>query len=145
MLDLSLCFSDANTIEMGAFVYDANGELQYITDRKKIDSIKGSQIQAYITSFDFVIKSESVIEVRVVIAYISLDFNRKKFTVLSDVEMKGESNFESPALVIYFADKNERLWDIAKTFKTSVELIKKENEITKDFCETSRVLIIPGV
>lgn len=145
VLDLSLCFSDANTIEMGAFVYDANGELQYITDRKKIDSIKGSQIQAYITSFDFVIKSESVIEVRVVIAYISLDFNRKKFTVLSDVEMKGESNFESPALVIYFADKNERLWDIAKTFKTSVELIKKENEITKDFCETSRILIIPGV
>lgn len=59
--------------------------------------------------------------------------------------MKGESNFESPALVIYFADKNERLWDIAKTFKTSVELIKKENEITKDFCETSRILIIPGV
>ena len=126
-------------------MYDANGELQFITDRKKIDSIKGNQIQAYITSFDFVIKSESVIEVRVVISYISLDFSNKKFTVLSDVEFKGESNFDTPALVIYFADKNERLWDIAKTFKTSVELIKKENEITKEFCETSRVLIIPGV
>lgn len=36
VLDLSLCFSDANTIEMGAFVYDANGELQYITDRKRL-------------------------------------------------------------------------------------------------------------
>lgn len=45
--------------------------------------------------------------------------------------MKGESNFESPALVIYFADKNERLWDIAKTFKTSVELIKKKMKLQR--------------
>lgn len=145
ILDLSLTFSDTNTVEMGAFVYDSNGELQFVTDRKKIDAIKGNQVQAYITSFDYVIKTESVIEVRVVISYVSLDFSKKKFTVLSDVEMKGDSNFDTPALVVYFADKNERLWDIAKTFKTSVELIKKENEITKDFCETSRVLIIPGV
>lgn len=145
ILDLSLSLSDEGTVEMGAFIYDANGELQYITDKQKIEIAKSSQIQAYITSFDFVIKSESVIEVRAVIAYVSLKFQSKKFSVLSDVELKGSSSFESPALVVYFADKNERLWDIAKTFKTSVDLIKKENEITKDFCETKRVLLIPGV
>lgn len=145
VLDLSVSLNDDNTVEMGAFIYDSNGELQFITDKQKTDISASGRVQSYITSFDFVIKSESVIEVRLVIAYVSLNFERKKFSVLSDVELKGASNFESPALVVYFADKNERLWDIAKTFKTSVELIKKENEITKDFCETKRVLLIPGV
>lgn len=144
VLDLSVSLNDDNTVEMGAFIYDSNSELQFITDKQKTDISASGRVQAYITSFDFVIKSESVIEVRLVIAYVSLNFERKKFSVLSDVELKGASNFESPALVVYFADKNERLWDIAKTFKTSVELIKKENEITKDFCETKRVLLIPG-
>lgn len=145
ILDLSVSFSDDSTIEMGAFIYDSNNEIQYITEKQKVEITKASQLQAYITSFDFVMKSENVIEVRLVIAYVSLKFERKKFSILSDVELKGEANFDTPALVVYFADKNERLWDIAKTFKTSVELIKKENEITKDFCETKRVLLIPGV
>lgn len=145
ILDLHVSLSDENTVEMGAFIYDSNGKLQFIADKKKIEITNSSQIQAYITSFDFVIKSENSIEVRVVVAYVSLKYESRQFSILSDVELKENSNFESPALVVYFADKNERLWDIAKTFKTSVELIKKENEITKDFCETKRVLLIPGV
>ena len=145
ILDLSVCLNDDGTVEMGAFIYDSNGELQYITDKQKIEISKAKRLQAYITSFDFVIKSENIIEVRVTIAYIALDFETKKFSVLTETTLKDEINFETPVLSVYFADKNERLWDIAKTFKTSVELIKKENEITKDFCETKRVLLIPGV
>ena len=101
--------------------------------------------QIYITSFDFVMKSEKNIELRLVISYSSLKFESKRYNILSDVDIKGECTFESPVLSLYFADKNERLWDIAKAFRTSVELIKKENEISKDFCDTKRVLLIPGI
>lgn len=145
ILDLSVKLQDDCTLEMNAFILDSRSEFQFVTDKKKLEFVKSNQLQAYIASFDYVIKSESVIEVRLVINYVSLKFERKKFSVVSDVEVKGESDFDSPALVVYFADENERLWDIAKTFKTSVELIKQENELTKDVLETKRVLLIPGV
>lgn len=145
ILDLSVSLQDDCTLEMNAFILDSRSELQFVTDKKKLEFVKSNQLQAYISSFDYVIKSESIIEVRITINYISLKYERKKFSVVSDVEIKGDSDFDSPALVVYFADENERLWDIAKTFKTSVELIKKENELTKDVLETKRVLLIPGV
>lgn len=145
VLDLEAELVDENTVELNAFILDSKSELQFITARKKIDITKAKQIQAFISSFDFVISSDNAIELRIVISYISIDYERKSFNIVSDVEIKDELDFDSPALVIYFADENERLWDIAKTFKTTVELIKQENELTKDVLDTRRVLLIPGV
>lgn len=145
ILDLTVEFADESTLVMGAFIYDSNGELQFISDKQKCEISSCNVTQIYITSFDFVMKSEKNIELRLVISYSSLKFESKRYNILSDVDIKGECTFESPVLSLYFADKNERLWDIAKAFRTSVELIKKENEISKDFCDTKRVLLIPGI
>ena len=61
------------------------------------------------------------------------------------MKINSDKTFESPALAVYFADKNEKLWDIAKTFRTSIELIKRENELDSDVLDTKRVLLIPGM
>ncbi len=52
---------------------------------------------------------------------------------------------DSPALVVYFAKEKEALWDIAKKFRTSVELIKSENELREDVLDARRILLIPGM
>ncbi len=52
---------------------------------------------------------------------------------------------DSPALVVYFAKEQEALWDIAKKFRTSVDLIKSENELKDDVLDTRRILLIPGM
>ena len=52
---------------------------------------------------------------------------------------------DSPALVVYFAKEQEQLWDIAKKFRTSVELIKTENELKDDVLQSRRILLIPGM
>lgn len=145
VLDLSLNLVDENTVELSAFILDEKSELHFITDRKKLEINSFTEMQAYITSFDYVIKSERIIDIRLIINYSALSFEKKKFRIVSDVEFKGENTVDPPALVVYFADEKERLWDIAKTFKTSVELIKKENELTKDVLDTRRILLIPGM
>ncbi len=145
ILDLAVEFTDESTLAIGAFIYDSNGELQFISDKQKCEIATGNITQIYITSFDYVMKSEKVIELRLSVSYSSLKYESKCFNILSDIEIKGECTYDSPALSLYFAEKNEKLWDIAKAFKTSVELIKRENEITKDFCDTKRVLLIPGI
>ncbi|MCD7871845.1 MAG: DUF3794 domain-containing protein [Clostridiales bacterium] len=145
VLDLSVSLADKNTVEFSAFVLDEKSEIHFITDSKKIVISESAEIQAFITSFDYVIKSENVIDVRFIVKYSALEFQRKKFKVVSDIELKSDGSFESPALVVYFADEKERLWDIAKTFRTSVELIKKENELTADVLDSKRILLIPGM
>ena len=50
-----------------------------------------------------------------------------------------------PALTLYFAKQNEKLWDIAKQFSSDIELIKKENNITCESLDSNKVIIIPGL
>lgn len=48
-------------------------------------------------------------------------------------------------LVIYFADKNERLWDIARKYNISSEMLKIENRLETDVLEESSTLLIPCI
>lgn len=145
ILDLSVSIVDESVLEMNAFVTDENGELRFITDRKKLDIASFEVSQAFLSSFDYVIKSEKSINVRITVNYSGLSYTAKKYRIVSGVKINSDKTFESPALAVYFADKNEKLWDIAKTFRTSVELIKRENELDSDVLDTKRVLLIPGM
>ena len=47
------------------------------------------------------------------------------------------------ALCIYYADKGERLWEIARSYRSSVDAICRENDLSGDFIPDSRMLLIP--
>lgn len=145
ILDLDVSLSADKCIELSAFVLTENSEILFISDKKQIEFDKFQDCSAYISSYDYVIKSKNVIELRFVVAYTALKYKQSSFNLLSDVELTSSGEYESPALAVYFADKNERLWDIAKCFRTSVDLIKKENELTDDTLDAKRILLIPGM
>ncbi len=51
---------------------------------------------------------------------------------------------EDPAaLCIYYAEKGERLWEVARTYRSSVDAICRENDLTGDSIPDSRMLLIP--
>ncbi len=60
-----------------------------------------------------------------------------------DEEKKKEEIY--PALCLYFAQKNEKIWDIARKYNTRVELIKEENSIKGMTVEDDRMIMIPCV
>ncbi|MDR1564201.1 MAG: DUF3794 domain-containing protein [Oscillospiraceae bacterium] len=49
---------------------------------------------------------------------------------------------QQPALNIYYADKGEALWDIARKHNSSVDKIKEENELTDDTLGEDKMLLI---
>lgn len=70
----------------------------------------------------------------------------EEIRVLKDVrssEKKKEQKY--PALCIYYAGKDEKLWDIAKHYNTTETLIKDENGIKGDRTEKEAMLMIPCV
>lgn len=51
---------------------------------------------------------------------------------------------EPCALTIYFGETGEKIWDIAKRYRTTADAIKNENEISGDCIEKSGMLMIPS-
>ena len=133
ILDLDVSLSGDKTIELSAFVMNKKGEIVFVSDKKQIEFAEYQKCSAYISSYDYVIKTDNVIELRTAIAYTALSYKPRNFNLLSKVELKSGNEYDSPALAVYFADKNERLWDIAKCFRTSVELIKRRMSLRMTF------------
>lgn len=52
---------------------------------------------------------------------------------------------EQGGLVIYYADKHERLWDIARKYNISSEMLKAENKLDTDVLDESCTLLIPCI
>ncbi|MBR6531219.1 MAG: DUF3794 domain-containing protein [Clostridia bacterium] len=68
---------------------------------------------------------------------------REKVLVgLETVEGSGKK-IKKPALVIYFCQGNESVWDIARRYNTTVEEIMQENELSVDYLENKTMLMIP--
>lgn len=145
VLDLSLSVQDGKSIELNAFIMNEKSEVLFISQRKDITVIESRVRSLYVKAFDYVIKSASSISVRYSIEFCGIQFTESSFNILSDVNITDKAVADSPALVVYFAKEQERLWDIAKKFRTSVDLIKKENELNEDVLDTRRVLLIPGM
>ena len=66
--------------------------------------------------------------------------------VLKDVKILGENeNTEDTALTLYFCNKGEEIWDIAKKYNTTKEAIQAENSIASDVTEKEEMILIPWV
>jgi hypothetical protein len=46
-------------------------------------------------------------------------------------------------LTLYFADKGEEIWDIAKSYNTSMDAIRRENNLEVDSLPERSMLLIP--
>ncbi|GEM_PF-1811452 len=72
-------------------------------------------------------------------------FNCKIKKYISSIET-GEISSEKEnksSLTIYFADKGEAVWNIARKYCTTVEAITEENELSERILESSKMLLIP--
>ncbi|MBQ8575663.1 MAG: DUF3794 domain-containing protein [Clostridia bacterium] len=66
----------------------------------------------------------------------------KVLTSLEAMEGTGRKQ-KKPALVIYFCQGNESVWDIARKYNTTVDEIMQENELSVDYLENKTMLMIP--
>lgn len=66
------------------------------------------------------------------------------FNINIDVDKCKKRN-SNCALIAYYAEKNECVWDIAKKYNTSIEGIMNENSLENDLLENKKMILIPIV
>ncbi len=89
--------------------------------------------------------SEKRIEVRTEMLVSGEIFDAAGINAVSGLkadEEKKRSRSDSAALVLYFADEGENIWNIARNYCTSVERLSSENDLTEEILTSSRMLMI---
>lgn len=132
-----------------SMIYESSqDELLYMSVTKELNYDFSKQsfvvIKACLNSYDFNITDETTIVINVDFKIEGCAVNEYTLTVLSDIEC-GESMKNSPAVTLYFAKAQEKLWDIAKKFSSDTQLIKSENDLQDDIIDANKVIIIPGI
>lgn len=69
----------------------------------------------------------------------------KKYISMIEVSNENAKRENSCALTIYFCDKGESLWNIARKYNTTVDAIMLENDMACDIAESGGMMLIPSV
>lgn len=85
------------------------------------------------------------IELRFGLDFTYQGISRRQLTAVSAINPGQEENSggEQPSLVLRMLERGERLWDVAKVYKTTIADIVKANELEEGSDGTGRLLLIP--
>ena len=90
--------------------------------------------------------TSSELEVKTELAFSGAVFARKTCRMVEAAhadESKPRDRDRSAALVLYYAEPGEALWDIARAYCTSMEAIQRENGLESEAMESQGMLLIP--
>lgn len=102
---------------------------------------------AQISACSCSVTGESRLELKTELAVSGLILSSSIHKYIGSIEKTGEMNKKekSCALTIYFCDKGESVWNIAKKYSTTVDAVMQENNMDCDITEKPMMMLIPGV
>ncbi len=104
------------------------------------------ECDAEVISLEWMPVSGGKIKIRAVVLLHCNIYLESESNILFEIKpSEKEKEQKYPALCLYYAEKNEKIWDIAKRYNTSEELIRKENGINGDSTEKETMIMIPCV
>lgn len=122
-------------------------EFEFSVDLKNVCERIVCHSSVQLTGCSCSVKGESKIELRTEMNVTAKILSSKIVKYISEIELlenKKEDN-DNCALTVYFSDKNEKLWDIAKKYRTTVDAVMAENSLDSDVITEKKTLLIPSV
>ena len=97
-------------------------------------------------SIGYSIPNENTIDIKINFNVFGAIYTPTKINMITSAKTeklppKGKET--NASLTIYYAKKDENLWDIARKYYTSLNLIQKENDISEEFIKEDGMILIP--
>ncbi len=120
------------------YSYEKKSE-SYCNDTKCVPDVK-------LVSLDYMKKNENCIDLRFEMKIYGEIFQCMSFDVVTDItESEIQVKKERNAITVYFPEKEESLWSIARKYNTTVNAIAQENDLTGETTEDLKIVFIPAV
>lgn len=142
-------------VTLGILYLDTNGcpeytekTLEFSFDEKLPSSYEfiKCEFTPTVRHIDFKLKGKDKIDLSIECGILANIFSAKSLRLITDIEIEGErEKTHRPALTVYFCNKSESVWDIARRYNTTLSLICEENDVEEEIPEGTRVLLIPSV
>lgn len=96
-------------------------------------------------SINYNISGNNGIEVNINFQIIGEIYLSHKYNMVTDVIADESKSIEkdTASLTVYYASEGENIWDIARRYHTSANMIKDENDISGDTVRTNGMILIP--
>ena len=98
-------------------------------------------------SISYRLAEDDVIEIRCELKICGAVFSENRVNTVKNVNVFEDKPIppENCALTLYFADKGEKLWDIAKSHNTKLDLLLSENSAENQVLDAPKMLLIPRI
>lgn len=99
-----------------------------------------------VLSLDCMEKGNNGIDIRAEIRIVGTVFGKLSLDTVVDItESETQTERNSNAITVYFPEKSESLWSIARRYNTTVSAIALENNLEGDTTENLKMIFIPAV
>lgn len=137
---------------------NANLEILYFDrEKKKIDVKKielpyqktfestCEDINISFSNLEYVLRDNGQLDIKTLLKVTCDEIKHLDLNLITKIEQTDVRNIPVASLVIYYVQPGDTLWNIAKKFKTTVELIKSSNNLKDDTILPGQQLIMPKV
>lgn len=132
------------TVDNSIEVQTKNIPFEYIFEGENAENLSRLRSMTKILNTSFSILSDNKINCSIDVEIEGYVYCSNKYKVLSEAEVSSEKiKVEKHSMVLYFASKNESVWDIAKRFKADKENIMTYNKLSEDKILADNMIIIP--
>ena len=144
--EIGVCVLGRDT-QGGAVFYERPAPFEYRLRLDRAVENPHCTPQVQISGLDYELSGSSRVEIRAELKITAAVTETFTASALSEFSLDEEhpKNRGDAALVIYFADSGEKLWDIAKRYNTSPTEIASVNELETETLDNGRMLLIPRV
>ncbi len=126
--------------------FERSVDFEYKRQIPESDSFMRCKTEITLNNLSYTILSGQSIEISAELNVNAAVYSCKKLSVVNEVEVLDKKNKNSSpdtALIIYYAEDGEKIWDIARKYNSSPDEISEINSITDDNLTSSKPLLIP--
>lgn len=99
-----------------------------------------------ISDCDFSITSSGEVEIKLELIIQAAVYDTYSYSIITELEIDENAPINNSAsLIAYYADKDEKVWDIAKSFSAKLNELLKINHLTEDTVPSPKMLLIPRI
>lgn len=117
----------------------------YLVEAKNLKEGDNYEMEAMLDQIHGMMIDGDEVELKAVISLDTIAFSMKEGKVITDVEEQPydyEKLKAIPGIAGYIVGKNDNLWNIAKTYCSTIEEIKKMNHLTEEELKEGQKLLI---
>lgn len=141
---INICILALNEEDAPVFI-ERSADYEHIIPNNECNCAKISGARA--ASISYRLAEDDVIEIRCELKICGAAISENRINVVKNVNVFEDKPIppENFALTLYFANKGEKLWDIAKSHNTRLGLLLSENPEENQVLEAPKMLLIPRI